>query len=448
MAQNYCDIFNNCKNIIVSKCENRADFESYLNVSRDRIQSTFTRSRVLTLTNLTWTLVCRLSKSIQVELDEILPSLTGRSATKSALSHRRTDIKAEFYKMLSDKVTDYLVSALGDRSRTWKGHPLVAVDGTGLMLPDHEELVDEYGRYDAFGNKNNPVSARGLVIEDILNGIILGMDISRYHTDERRMLVSCISEIEPTKSGGTPIIICDRGYFSYALMDFLDRSGYKYVIRMPTGGFSTANQIRSGSLRDGTLTIRPSATVKTIDSGEHLESITYRFVKVRLDTGEDEILLTNLDAAEASSTDLYELYGLRWKVEILIDRLKNNIEIEHLSGIRPIAVEQDFFASAITYNLAAILSFMVEDAYAARHSDKPLRKLHYKPNMAVVIGLLCYYLPELMRRRVKPKLLSSLTLMLTHAMTPEIPDRKFSRKKKHKNRQGRFFTEPAFKQTL
>lgn len=350
--------------------------------------------------------------------------------------------------MLSDKITDYLVTALRDSFRTWKGHPLVAVDGTGLMLPDNAELDDEYGRYDAFGNKNNPVCARGLVIEDILNGIILGMDISRYHTDERKMLVSCISEIERTKSEGPAVIICDRGYFSYALMDYLDMAGYKYVIRMPAGGFSTANQIRNDGLRDGTITVHPSASVKTIDSGEHIESITYRFVKVRLETGEDEILLTNLDAAEATAADLYELYGLRWNAEILIDRLKNNLEIEHFSGTRPIAVEQDFFASAITYILAAILSFMVEDLYEARRSGKHPRKLRYKPNMAVVIGLMCYYLPALMCRRLRPKFLFSLTLMLTHAMTPEMPHRKFSRKKRHKNRRGRFFTEPAFKQTL
>ena len=62
-----------------------------------------------------------------------------------------------------------------------------------------------------------------------------------------------------------------------------------------------------------------------------------------LDTGEVEVLLTNL----TENFDFKHLYFLRWGVEIEYDVLKNALEIENFSGRTETAIKQDFYAHII-----------------------------------------------------------------------------------------------------
>lgn len=112
-------------------------------------------------------------------------------------------------------------------------------------------------------------------------------------------------------------------------------------------------------------------------------------------SADKEILVTNLDSHDATVADLKELYNLTWGVEILIDRLKNVLEIEHFSGTRLIAVEQDIFTSAITYNIASVIQRMTSLEYYARHLHRKPMMYRYKPNLSVIIGTLCFYMPKL-----------------------------------------------------
>ncbi|WP_427832401.1 transposase [Methanobrevibacter intestini] len=47
-------------------------------------------------------------------------------------------------------------------------------------------------------------------------------------------------------------------------------------------------------------------------------------VKVKLKTGQTEILFTNLPKEIATPEELKQLYGERWKIETDYDRLKTN----------------------------------------------------------------------------------------------------------------------------
>lgn len=48
------------------------------------------------------------------------------------------------------------------------------------------------------------------------------------------------------------------------------------------------------------------------------------------------------------------LYFKRWGIETKFDELKNKFQIENFSGIKPVIIEQDFYAILLLSNIASI----------------------------------------------------------------------------------------------
>ena len=73
---------------------------------------------------------------------------------------------------------------------------------------------------------------------------------------------------------------------------------------------------------------------------EYLSSgntIKVRCVKVKLETGKIEILLTNLETEKFTSDEIKELYNLRWQIEINYRHLK----IENITSSKEVFIKQD-----------------------------------------------------------------------------------------------------------
>lgn len=76
-----------------------------------------------------------------------------------------------------------------------------------------------------------------------------------------------------------------------------------------------------------------------------------------LDTGEVEVLLTNLvDREQYPAEDFKALYHQRWTVEEGIKTTKCKIEIENWTGKTVHSVYQDFHARVLCQNLASSLA--------------------------------------------------------------------------------------------
>ena len=85
-----------------------------------------------------------------------------------------------------------------------------------------------------------------------------------------------------------------------------------------------------------------------IDIKYHKNTYSVRVVRVILNTGEMETLITNLDEKEFHTNEFKKLYFMRWGVETAFDTLKNKLLIEKFSGRSPIAVMQEFYAMMFT----------------------------------------------------------------------------------------------------
>ncbi len=110
-------------------------------------------------------------------------------------------------------------------------------------------------------------------------------------------------------------------------------------------------------------------------------TIKVRMVKIKLCTGEIEILLTNLyDQQLYTIEDLKYLYGLRWGIETTYVKQKNQQQMEQFSGHRVICIEQDYAAGLFAANLQSLIEKQCEH-YLQQLNTK--RKHRYRINRNV-----------------------------------------------------------------
>jgi IS4 transposase len=117
-------------------------------------------------------------------------------------------------------------------------------------------------------------------------------------------------------------------------------------------------------------------------------------VKVKLKTGETEILATNLNKNEFTKEELKELYAKRWTIETGYDKLKNFIALEEFSGIRKEIIEQDFYAGIFMYNLATTVKFDIEKSNNREPKNKD-KKYVITANFSSIITLMYDYIFQL-----------------------------------------------------
>ena len=85
--------------------------------------------------------------------------------------------------------------------------------------------------------------------------------------------------------------------------------------------------------------------------GLDLKPLKLRLIRIELETGEAEILITSLLDQQIHSYDQFaELYHLRWPVEEDYKTMKHWIEIENFSGKSVLSIYQDFHAKVFSKN--------------------------------------------------------------------------------------------------
>jgi hypothetical protein len=106
-----------------------------------------------------------------------------------------------------------------------------------------------------------------------------------------------------------------------------------------------------------------------------------RFVRVRLSTGEYEVLVTSLlDETEWPAADFLDLYHQRWGVETFYGRLKTRLGLENFSGLGAEAVRQDFFSTVYLSGLESLLSEEAQARLDAKPTRHPQRSTAPSPS--------------------------------------------------------------------
>lgn len=276
--------------------------------------------------------------------------------TNQGMSLQRLKFNPEAIKYLGDEwVKSIYADHDYDRVRRIKGYYVFAIDGTDIMLPNSEEGFQHYGgNTSTKGAKTTMASAS--CIYDVVNRIIVDANFNPYKTSEIASAyknIRVLGELIPFEE---KILLFDRGYISYNFVVDLFNLNHKFVFRLPSNVFKY--EVASMATNDELLTIEMTKErLNSIRNEPHYEQmlsvdhIVVRIVKIKLDNGVEEILLTNLTNNDFTIEELKELYRLRWEIETVYNSLKHKLEIEKISGYKPIIIEQDFFATIYLWNM-------------------------------------------------------------------------------------------------
>lgn len=309
-------------------------------------------------------------KSLQIELDGFFKTLQGveLGITKQSYSEARQKISPTAFIKMADAITSWFYG--DDDFKKFRGYRLSAIDGTVLEINNSERLRKAFGYNES--KKVKQARARASCIYDIENDMIITSKITKYTAAERDTAVELIEQLK--KLGlKNDLILFDRGYPSVKFISYLEESGIKYLIRVPS---KFSNQVNDAQ--------KPDQIIKIQANGK---TINLRVVRFILDSGIEEILVTNLLEDDISIQEFKELYFKRWGIELKYRELKNKLQIDNFTGDTVIAVEQDFYASIYLSNMVALAKNDANREIAQKTGDKNL-KYEYQVNTNILIGKL------------------------------------------------------------
>ncbi len=332
-------------------------------------QTCFTRKGKISFDEMIMFMLNLNKRSLQLELDHFFKTIkdTSMTFTKQAFSERRLMISPAAFILLNDAVVDRVYRD-GDH-KTYKGYRLLAIDGSTSQLQNTEELRNAFGY--AQNKKEQVARARVSGLYDIKNRIIIDARVAHYDTGERELAVMHLIRLKE-RGYKNDLILLDRGYPSRNMIHLLNEEKIAFLMRVSRSFLKEINAAKGGD------------TEVSINVGNKV--INLRVIKLKLDSGEEEILVTNL-VNEFIKEDFKALYFERWGVETKYNELKNILEIENYTGHKPIAIEQDFYATIYLSNMASLAANAANDEVTQNNNDKEL-KYQYKTNMNILIGKL------------------------------------------------------------
>lgn len=186
---------------------------------------------------------------------------------------------------------------------------------------------------------------------DVLNKITVDGIISPKSEGERELAAFHFLKLQPQD-----LILLDRGYPAHWLFKLVLSMGANFCARISYKHWRVVKKFYLSGKKEQIVKIDPTpqSARKCIEMGLDKKPIKVRLLRVELDSGETEILVTSLRGMKKHPYEVFsELYHLRWPVEEDYKTLKYRLQIENFSGKTVHSVNQDFHAKLFSKNLVA-----------------------------------------------------------------------------------------------
>ena len=280
--------------------------------------------------------------------------------SKAAFCKARKKLKPTAFSALSAIVEDEFYKS--NEVQRWHGYRIIGADGSTIELPGSEGIRGEYGVFKHRNDGKAISMARTLMVYDTLNHVTLYGSMDRMEKSETEMLWEYLDKLKLDKND---ILVFDRYYASHLLFFFLQKMGVQFCFRMKKNWWKVVERFYNSNKKSDVVTIDLPAKDKTEAAalGITKTKLKCRLVRVELEGGETEILLTSLINEELFSVaDLKELYGFRWPIEDSYKTFKHKVCIENFSGKSVKAVLQDFYVKIFIMNLTAVAVRPINEA--------------------------------------------------------------------------------------
>ena len=367
--------------------------------------------------------------TLQDELLQYAEALHGDDSTApvtpAALCKARKKLKYELFTDLNHVAVKHFSNHF--TLQRWHGFRLLAVDGSTGRLPNTKEITQTFG---GPSDASCPM-ARFSRLYDVMNKVIVRADIESYVTGEREMAATALYDTLPDD-----LLLYDRGYPAFWLLAMHRDLSRHYCMRVPvTFNREVKEFIKSGQ-RSRLIMLTPNddAIRQCQEYNLSFEPLMARLVRVKLQNGEVEVLITSLlDEEQYPSTWFKQLYQMRWGVEEGYKREKSRVEIENFSGRSALTVQQDFHAKILALNLASMTAWVAQAIADQRYRH---RRLRYQVNFANALSLMKNRLVRLLLGANPIELCNYLTRQMAAIVEPIRPDRSYPRNIRSQKLQG------------
>ena len=344
-----------------------------------RGQKDFTRERVLTFPVVMLLLLQKTTKSVQRHLQSFFRELSSDyrqiQVTAGGWTQARAKLAHTAFIELNQQIVlpEVYGEAAAEHCRRWRGHRLLGVDGSQLRLPEHREVIEQFGTVEVINHLGPTgtryVPARLSVLYDLLNHIGLDARLEPVQRSEVEMAVEQLNHVERAD-----VLVWDCGYTGFMLLAQVRARGAHFVGRCSKGSFLAAQQAfradRAGRSEVSRLWV-PAEQRAQARELELPSELVVRFITVRLPTGELEVLVTSLvDELQYPTGDFAEVYHWRWGHETYHQMLKGRLELENWSGQTLEAVRQDLQVAVLVSNLESLLSQEVQEELSAGDAQR------------------------------------------------------------------------------
>lgn len=347
----------------------RLEARAFAACHRVRAQD-FSRERELSFARVALLILAKGVKSLQGHLSEFAAQLEALDlqkagagvVSKSAFSQARAKLSHTAFIALNEEAALPSVYAAEYREvlERWRGHRLLAIDGSLLCLPAKEPLGAHFGWQEsgnAKGAARGPrfVQGRASVLFDVLNRVVLDARLEAFATGER-----ALASLHLAAAAAGDLVTLDRGYCGAEFLAKVLAAGADFVCRVPRNWLAEARALFAANQPGQSRRLRLPGTTREV-----------RLVSVRLSTGELEVLVTSLLEERLYPTeDFLALYGLRWGIETFYGLLKGRLEVERWSGESLEAIRQDFFSSVLLTNIESVLGAPAQSQLSAQDRQR------------------------------------------------------------------------------
>jgi hypothetical protein len=409
---------------------------SLLDVMRNSDQA-FTRDRKLSFCRLVL-FICKLGKkTLSVELDQFFNGDLQQPDTcsVSAFSTRRKKLAFRFFSIWNDLLcmTFYHYGASAQGIKTWRGRRLIAVDGSKVSVIATAALRKHFGgqsnRHDSF------CGAQAIVQFDVLNKLFIYSRLAPYCTAELDMAWKAIDNLKADM-----IAIYDRNFANYktVALHLWAEQQPGFVIRAREYHKFIKAFLATGLSSQLVQMLPDDAAVKSMYRAGFIviaaTALRVRLVRVELDNGITEVLITNLWEADGYETAAFkELYNKRWGVETGIGTAKNILQLESMSGQSVQSVYQDFYATIFMTNLTSLLGRQgTETVQQDRKQSRRRFKWRVQVNMNKASGRLRQQLTVLFLSADPLPVIEALIKYFCKHVLPIRPGRNYQRRRINK----------------
>ena len=348
-------------------------------------ENSFNRTRKLPFSVLLTYFLNLTKGSYQQELDNFFAVIHSNPAptqvvTKSALTQARKHLShTAFIDLNHQVVNDYYTDH--PALKTWKGFRLCAIDGSKLRLPNEPDIIETFGVHTGRESQKDCSLALASVYYDVLNHISIDSSINPVHASERDCAAAHLESALPHD-----LSLLDRGYNAFWLYSLYQAKKQSFCMRAKVKQSLVFKAFADSRKAEAVVMLEPGdrSLKQCREKGLSTSPLKLRLIRVELNTGEIEVLITNLmDEQVYPSSEFKPLYHLRWGIEENYKRLKQWVEIENFSGKSALSVKQDFYAKVLTTNLVSMAANV-----AQTQVDKTTahRKLNYQVNFAQAVS--------------------------------------------------------------